>query len=191
MFYSAGPRDFKTLTSEGEKLPIEGVNAFKRDLNGRPVIVAAKSHLLIRAAIARNPNVRILFLSSVLVLGSNIALGERVSIVDHVDISGASPLVGRNLAGERFPPGTGLYRAVPGLKRANAFLALSAGFVEASGMKAAALALGCDVMTAMGPQEALVAGHAGGQPVAHVGFACHAFQFWQIPSDDIARFLFA
>jgi NADPH:quinone reductase-like Zn-dependent oxidoreductase len=156
----------------------------KKTLKDKTVLVAAQNALLIYAVLQKNPGIKVAFLSSVFATGAKFAQGELVSIVDHINVSGLSPL-----SGATFQSSTGLYKQVAGLPAAKSFFQYALGLIQGATLKAA-LSLGCDVLTSLGPQQAVLVKAAGGGPVIHVGFVVHQFAPWLIPEEKIYQLIF-
>jgi purine-nucleoside phosphorylase len=187
-FFSANPKQFKAWAEGKTPLPIEKQTIYEITVADRPVLLAVRDRTLVRAA--AKLGLPILLLSSGFATSPDAEHGKVVCAVDHINISGVSPLFGRNKSGLRFPGAEGLYRQVPGVPGVKVFWLPD--FRQAvPGNKEVARALGADIVTGLGPSEAIVARHAGAKNVAHLFFQVQQFQYWTIPEELVAAGLFA
>jgi purine nucleoside phosphorylase len=186
-FYTGYPKQFKEWAEGKAPLPIEGKTVYEITVAGRPVLLAPRDNTLVRAA--AKLGLPILLMSSAFVTDPEAEHGKVVCAIDHIQTTGISPLFGKNKSGIRFPGTQGLYRQVPGVPGVKAFWLYA--FKEATNAnKAAARALGADVVTSLGPSEAIVARHAGAPNVAHLFVQERQFEYWTIPEEIVAAGLF-
>jgi purine-nucleoside phosphorylase len=144
--------------------------------------------VLVRAA--AKLGLSIVLMSSAFLTNPEGEHGKVACIGDHINIAGASPLIGANKSGVRFPGLEGAYRQVPGIPAIKAFWQFD--FRQAlTANKTAAKVLGADVVTGLGPAQAILARHAGAKNVAHLVVQEKDFEYWTIPEDVVAAALFA
>jgi purine-nucleoside phosphorylase len=189
LFWTQNPKQFKAWAEGKQPLPIDGQVIYEITVTGRAVLIAVRNNTLVRAA--AKLGLAILVLSSAFVVRAELEHGKIASISDHINISGTSPLVGRNKSGTRFPGLEGLYRPVPGLDPVKVYWQFDFARQSTAGNKAAAAALGADVLSGLGPAQAIVARHAGAKNIAHIVVQEKQFEYWTIPEDVVALGLFA
>jgi hypothetical protein len=109
-------RHYECLTEvlEAEKLPIENEAVFITKLNGKDIVLATGTRMVCRALAEKGIHN--------IAIGVGIPTKENVppvlSIVDHINISGISPLVGKNQVGKRFPDQSFLYKPLDAFPKA-------------------------------------------------------------------------
>jgi purine-nucleoside phosphorylase len=149
-------RALASIAAGTREITITGHVIREAAIAGRPVLLAASDNCLIRAAARQG--LPIVLLSTA---AGAPSLAGPVCVSDHADLTGRSPLCGRNLSGARFPSLEGLYRRVDGLPAVALFRSAGAAF-------ALARAFGADLVSDFGPPQAVVARHAGAPSVAHI-----------------------
>jgi hypothetical protein len=190
-FFSPNPKQWKAWEEVGEKVDIPDQVIWKRDLKDKKILFAMRNFALVRAAV--KAKLRIVFLSSVFNANPDLKFGTVVCIKDHINISGVSPLVGKNKSGERFPSLDNLYKTVPGIPALKNFYQFSFSLTSRANGNAVRI-LGGDCASTMGPMEAIVARHAGGNEtsVTHIGFCLELGEFipWVVEIDQLHKILF-
>jgi purine-nucleoside phosphorylase len=129
-------------------------------LFGVRVAAAIGTRELVRAFAARN--IIAVALAPVLATDPTIAGEKFVAFIDHISITGISPLAGPNRSGLRFNDAGHLYVPIPGLKTVTVFSVVD--LRETTPAYAAAIVkMKAHAAAEFGPAEALVTRHAGGR----------------------------